>query len=81
MRQQVVKILHIAEVTSKRFKTFTVIKCIKILLGDQRHQNQVINDALTPSMTTKTAHLRHNGFWLSFDMGPHQSEFYCKFKS
>jgi len=62
MRQQVVKCLHVAEVTAKKFKAFTVNKRIKLLLGDQEHQNQVINNALTPSMTTETAHLRNTGF-------------------
>jgi hypothetical protein len=57
-----VKFLHVAEVISKRFKAFTVNKCIKILLGDQGHQNQVINNALTPSMPTETAKLRNIGF-------------------
>jgi len=75
LKQQVVKFLHVAEVTAKKFKAFTVNKCIKILLGDQEHQNQVINNALTPSMTTETAHLRNIGFWLGFNMAPHQSEF------
>jgi len=70
-----VKFFNVAEVTSKRFKAFTVNKCIKILLGVQEHQNQVINNALTPSMTRETAHLRNIGFLLSFDVAPPQSEF------
>jgi len=60
---RVVKCLsYIEEVRCLKVKAFTVNKCIKILLGDQEHQNQITNNALTPSTTTETAHLRNIGF-------------------